>query len=272
MRLASIEPGPAPLPVDLLVEEGRRRRLLLMLDYDGTISAITPNLFSASPLPNVREILARLCDLPSRISVAVLSGRPISWIAKLLKPDRRICLAGIHGLELRVRGTRRWLIDPAPYGADLARVRRWLAAQADQSLGFVVEDKVAAIALHYRLADSSSTRELVAQLNRFVALRTQGLAVRAGKKVVEVMPQVASKASAAREFIRLSGASLPVYFGDDETDEEVFALLRRRGIGIRVGRSRKTFASYRVPGPAAVVNVLEILLQSLEQVADRASG
>jgi len=82
--------------------------------------------------------------------------------------------------------------------------------------------------------------------------------------VVEALPVAASKGEAVRALSSEAGAAfMPVYFGDDRTDEDAFAELVSRGVGVLVGEARPSLARWRVAGPADVARILVALAAAL---------
>src|SRR5260370_18301290 len=76
---------PVPLPRGLIPQLAAQRKLLLFLDYDGTISEITPDLFHAAPIAGAREVITALPARHDRIPLALISGREIHELLRLLK-------------------------------------------------------------------------------------------------------------------------------------------------------------------------------------------
>jgi trehalose-phosphatase len=78
----------------------RKKRVLLCLDYDGTISEIVQDPGVARPMPGVLEVLAEFAARRDQIAVAIVSGREVATLREILHTPRGIALSGIHGLEL----------------------------------------------------------------------------------------------------------------------------------------------------------------------------
>ena len=238
---------------------------MLCLDYDGTLSEIADEPAEAYPLRKIPQLLASLAKWRGRITVAVVSGREIAELQRLLGLGDGIEFVGVHGLEIMRRDGRR---DVAP-GArkcllDLAKIREWLAGNVPKRAGFVIEDKGFAVALHYRKADMTVARKVHRAFEQFIRLKTPTLKVGHGKMVIEAMPKLAGKGDAV---VRLAGSIgerfSPVYFGDDLSDEDAFAVLNGRGITVLVGKAHPSAAHYRVDNPAGVVVVLDSIANAL---------
>jgi trehalose 6-phosphate phosphatase len=253
---------PAPLPPDLLPGLVYRGRILLCLDYDGTLAEIASEPGAARPLPQVREVLAALASRPHRVTVAIVTGRSIEALRALLTVPAGIALAGLHGMQIiATDGAYEFSAAAEQCASELAQVRSWVAENVPQSTGFVIEDKGASLALHYRNARASLADRLRREFERFVGEQTSMLKVLHGKMVVEALPKIATKAHAVRS-LRAHAAidAVPVYFGDDLTDEDAFAALGDEGISVLVGSTRASAARYRVDNPAVVVRTLESIV------------
>jgi alpha,alpha-trehalase len=262
---------PRPLARGLLADLVSRGRLLLCLDYDGTLSEITPNIDEAFPLERTRQALAALAASPERVVVAIVSGRDIATVRRLLGLGDAIMFSGTHGLELAgLDGVVRTAQGVEESFGDLRKLRDFLAREVPGRHGFVVEDKRLAIALHYRSAEPSEAEPLLARVENFVAHKAPHLRVMKGKMVYEMLPRAAGgKDSAVRWFIAQMGEARPqvAYFGDDTTDEEAFFALRPEGAAtVLVGPERPSFARYRVDGPSAVADVLAELAEALTRL------
>jgi trehalose-phosphatase len=258
------EKTPSQLPTELLPGLVRTKRVLLCLDYDGTISEIVRDPAVARPVPGVPEILAKLAARPDRIALAIVSGREVATLSEMLQVPRGVALSGIHGLELVdfdgreeiARGARE-CID------DLERVRKWLDENVPAGEGFVVEDKRLAITLHYRNAPTTTAHHLRDALAQIVHDHAPKLVLRDGKMAAEALPKNTSKALAVRVLWQRAGSDFePVYFGDDLTDEDAFRELEDHGITVLVGM-RPSAACYRVENPSEVARVLKAMASVL---------
>src|SRR5437588_3469432 len=101
---------PGLLPRTFLPDLLIRHQLVLFLDYDGTISDITPALFEARPVPRARELIARLAMNPERVWVAIITGREIDDVTRLLGINDNLFFGGAHGLEVMHPNQQRWLV------------------------------------------------------------------------------------------------------------------------------------------------------------------
>ncbi len=257
---------PVDLPTGLLNELASRRRLLLMLDYDGTLAPIVSDPAAAWPLNQAREAIIAMASHRDRIEIAVISGRELSELERLLGIARGIYLVGVHGLEMADPESRREIVpNLKPALRQLDEVRRWLRERIPVGTGLTVEDKRLAVALHYRNADPIAARPVLEDFERFVAGNAPQLKIKHGKMVAEATPHGADKGAAVlRLFERIGTDTAPVYFGDDLTDEDAFRALAGRGVTVTVGGEGGSVAQYRVEGPAQVASILSSLAATLD--------
>jgi|SRR5579875_3507106 trehalose 6-phosphate phosphatase len=250
---------PLPLPAGLLARLAAGHKLILFLDYDGTISEITPDIRNAQPVAGVRDLIGKLAVCAERFRVVVISGRQLKELMRMLGVRGGVTFVGNHGLELMEPGGGiRPAVDPALFTPALDAIRRWLCANVPEAAGFVVEDKGFSVALHYRLADPGPALSIRMRLAEFVREHLPTLKVTEGKMVIEALPHQANKGQAVRALMRDEGRErLAVYFGDDATDEDAFFVLRDAGVTVKVSaQPRPSWARYRVASPHDVVAAL----------------
>jgi trehalose-phosphatase len=264
-RVSRSERIPERLPPALIPDLVRHQPILLCLDYDGTLSEIADDPAEAYPLREIPQILASLARRRGRIAVAVVSGREISELQRLLGSSDGLEFVGVHGLEMMRPGGRR---EVAPCTRecmpDVAKIRAWIAGNVPKRAGFVIEDKGLAITLHYRKVDAAVARKVHRAFERFIRLETPTLKAGHGKMVIEAMPKLAGKGDAVLRLVeRIGERFFPVYFGDDLSDEDAFAALKSRGITVMVGEAHPSAARYRVDNPAGVVNALDSIANAL---------
>jgi trehalose-phosphatase len=217
-------------------------------------------------MPN--EIKMQLQSLVNtdRCSVAVLSGRSLQDI-KAKVGIGSICYGGNHGLE--ISGSELFYIHP---GALLAKAEidmagRRLNNEIARIKGAWVERKQFSVSLHYRSVDKKDIQLVKSVFYRVKAElpETDSLCVMKGKKVLELLPDIMWDKGSAVHWIlrRLEGAHLPIYVGDDVTDEYAFRALGKKGITIKVGTSKKTSAQYYLKTSREVQRLLQLILERI---------
>jgi trehalose 6-phosphate phosphatase len=245
------------------------RRLLLCLDYDGTLVEIAPRPELAIPSSDLLQILARLTLIPGVVAVVVVSGRPLLDLMELLPIDG-LNLVGSHGGEGRIGG-KAWTLPAAfPNPVEQSELHQQLLDRLADLKGWWLEHKPLGFAVHYRQATPDEEARLLAVLGPWLEEVAQvgGHQVLSGKKVVEIMPQGIDKGATIQDILQLPGYvdGFPLYLGDDVTDESAFLVLQGRGLTVKVGgRQGATAATHSLANPAEVRLFLSLLAAHLEK-------
>ncbi|HSL48233.1 MAG TPA: trehalose-phosphatase [Candidatus Deferrimicrobiaceae bacterium] len=235
--------------------------ILLMTDYDGTLTPLVDDPADAMLAVRTREDLARLARSP-RARVALISGRGLEDLRARVALDD-VIYAGCHGLEVFGPNLAFRHPDALAQQAVLLAVGDILIRHAPAVRGMRVEAKGLAVAVHYRHVAADEIRRVEIELAR--AMREQGsrLKIFHGSKVIEVLPQVAwTKGECAQWIQERLQASLPepalwLYLGDDWTDEHAFEVLSGKALTIRVGDAvPASKAAYRLRDVSEVHRLL----------------
>ncbi|HKP28471.1 MAG TPA: trehalose-phosphatase [Gemmatimonadales bacterium] len=213
-------------------------RWAYFLDIDGTLVALAGSPDRARLEPAFRHVLERV-NRSTGGAVALISGRSIRDIDRLLG-GLRFPAAGQHGLERRNSSGR--TSRPRVATPGLGRARDRLCEAVERHPGLLLEDKGLSLALHYRQAP-----RLAGYAHRLIRSLVSGLGpafcVQRGKRVVELRPAGRDKGIAMLEFMEEPPfrGRVPVFIGDDLTDEHAFATVNGlAGWSVKVG-----------PGPSA---------------------
>jgi trehalose 6-phosphate phosphatase len=208
-------------------------RAALFFDIDGTLLdlAPTPDRVLVPPgLPGTLENLFR----STGGATAFLTGRAIAAVDLLFAPLRLPAVGG-HGAEFRLAPEA-----PVESAAPLPEgLRRGLKALEMIAPGILVEDKVATLSIHYRLAPETGPALRRALDEQRPQLNQAGLQILLGKEIIEIKPRLFNKGTGLLRMLRSEPfkGRTPVFFGDDTTDEDAFRVLPELGgIGISVGR------------------------------------
>ena len=140
-------------------------------------------------------------------------------------------------------------------------IRQQLQKEIEDIDGVWLEDKKFTLSLHFRSVKTEDIPRIKKVFYNVVNKYSEKklLAVIKGKKVLELVPDVSWDKGKAVLWVlqRLKDKYLPVYVGDDQTDETAFKSLRKKGITIRVGKSKKTFAYYYLKGYWEISRLLQ---------------
>ncbi|MDQ6773916.1 MAG: trehalose-phosphatase [Candidatus Dormibacteraeota bacterium] len=231
----------ADLPNALAASAGvaarlRGRRPAVFLDYDGTLTPIVDRPEDAVISENMRRTVA---DLARRCSVCVVSGRDRPVVQELMG-IHDLPVAGSHGFDIWSPGAG--AIERRE-GAEQAGLLKEVTARLERETatieGALVEPKAASVAVHYRLVAPSQQARIGEIVTRLLAEHPSELKKTPGKMVYEVQPNIEWDKGRAVLYLltalNLDGPDvIPIYLGDDETDEHAFRALGERGLRILV--------------------------------------
>jgi trehalose-phosphatase len=234
-------------------------RLALFLDFDGTLVNYAPRPEMVRLLPGTRHMLQRLAHNP-RIRLAIISGRRRAEIVQHVGLPRLRYL-GSYGWEDSARSTISGLDRAA-----LAQAKRALKVVLNGSKSPWLEDKRFLLAVHFDRATPLARKRMM-EMMRAISISSGGrLRIMENIEDSELLPRIFRDKGHAvsAELSRASArAVLPVYFGDNLSDEPAFAALRR-GITVRVGRGKRTTrAHYQLRSPAEVADALAKIEEAL---------
>jgi trehalose 6-phosphate phosphatase len=228
----------------ILAGIGTAGHLLFLSDFDGTLAPIVERPELACLPEDSRLLLKRLSALPD-VTVGIISGRALADVKNKVNIDGLV-YAGNHGFEIEGPGLN--FVNPI---ADEIRpifrvVCRILSLALVSVKGVFVEDKGMTLSVHYRQAEQTTAQEI----RQIVESSLRGfrfsnmLRITSGKKVLELRPAVAwDKGKAIRLLMKRYGKGgrrsglMPIYIGDDVTDEDAFKVIARygRGVSIHIG-------------------------------------
>jgi len=225
----------------------------LFLDLDGTLLELADRPDAVVADAALRTLLLHLNErMDGRI--AIISGRSVAQIDDILGPvAQQIAIAGSHGIEHRWPGMTAQPVRPVTLDEAGTQFNGFAATRE----GVLVEDKSFGVALHYRLHPSAEDE--AQHLAQDLAQRL-GLHYQPGKMMAELRVTGGNKGSAVHMMMKRAemALTLPIFVGDDDTDEAGFIAAREYdGAGVLVGKQRPSAALYRLPDPAAVHNWLK---------------
>ncbi|MEA3493742.1 MAG: trehalose-phosphatase [Candidatus Margulisiibacteriota bacterium] len=235
-------------------------KYLLFLDYDGTLTPIVDKP-SLAVLSVPRRRLLKKASKNRQIKIAVVSGRKLSDLKQKVN-IKGIYYAGNHGFE--IEGPKVRVIHPKAKKIipTLVKIKSKLKNALKGISGIIVEDKVLTLSLHYRLAKTKDLKR-IDRIFHSVTAPYKSIRATHGKKVYEVRPKVKwDKGQAVLWLIKKiakKNKAVPIYIGDDVTDEDAFKVLKRKGLTLRVGRSKNSSAQRFLRNVNSVYNFIESL-------------
>lgn len=229
-------------------------RVLIAVDFDGTLAPLVDEPMAARALPGSLDVLTDLARLPDTV-VAVVSGRDLSTLRQLTGVSDPVLLVGSHGVETSYE-------EPAPQPDPRERAR---FAALEAELTDVLrahplarlERKPHSLVLHTRgLPEDAAATALRA--GQDVARRHPDLQATPGKQVLELAVRHVGKGIALRDLAAARQVDATFYVGDDVTDERAFQDLAPTDLTVRVGPGQ-TLARHRVDNERAVLRLLRAL-------------
>jgi trehalose 6-phosphate phosphatase len=260
---SSSQPSASAIALATAVRElAGAERLLLALDFDGTLAPFVDTPKAARSLPEAKAALDRLEKLPDTW-VAYVSGRPLSSLEIVTEADEDALLIGSHGVEIRF-GRDGVSLDLSPEErATLDRLGEVLGELVESVPGTRLEVKPVGFGVHYRLLEGDGGEEVVARAYEAAAAVSPDLTVRDGKDIIEFSVRAADKGDGVERLREYTHATAVLFAGDDVTDEDGFRVLRpaQGDIGIKVGEG-ETAAQYRVADERAIATLLTLLAEA----------
>lgn len=246
------------------VEKTLGSNLLLLLDYDGTLTPIVERPQDAVLSESMREVLTKVSKC---YPIGVVSGRALADVRKIVGIDG-IYYSGNHGFEISgpdVELTKEEAERARPAISEICSVMK---ARSTQFEGMIVEDKGPTASVHYRMVAEDKVTELKELFNELVdsSVREGKIRVTRGKKVLEIRPNVDWDKGRAVEWLmdvvsKERGEVYPIYMGDDVTDEDAFLALKGKGLTVLVTQEeRKSNAEYYLRSTEEVGEFLRRLI------------
>ena len=233
----------------------------LFLDIDGTLIDLAATPSDVIVPPGLLSLLAELCGRLDG-AVALVSGRALTDIDALFTP-LTLAAAGQHGAEIRLGDGTLTRCDLA--GGALKSLIPRIAAFAAERPGLLIEDKGMTIAVHCRQVPHYETA-LGEFLEALVTEHADRIETIRGHRVFEIKPRNLSKRTAVEHFMRTPpfAGRLPLFIGDDRTDEDGFGAVQALGgYAMRVGLDGPSLATWRLTGPAQTRAFLSGVVEAL---------
>lgn len=257
-----------------IVSAFKGKQVVMFLDYDGTLSPIVEDPDRAFMSREMREALR---DVAGFLPTAIVSGRCRTKVYNFVRLSE-LYYAGSHGMDIKGPSKRRkcdkgnqavFFQAATEFLPMIDEVYKALLKKTNSIPGAKVENNKFCLSVHFRCVDEKRWAALAGQV-RLVLRGYPKLKLTQGRKVLEIRPTIEWDKGKALEFLleslgyANSDDVLPVYIGDDRTDEDAFKVLhdRGQGFGILVSRvAKETCATYSLQEPS---EVKEFLLRLVE--------
>ncbi|XP_011099372.1 probable trehalose-phosphate phosphatase D isoform X2 [Sesamum indicum] len=257
-----------------IMRASQGKQIVVFLDYDGTLSPIVQDPDRAFITTEMREAVRAVANL---FPTAIVSGRCRAKVYNFVRLSE-LYYAGSHGMDIKGpakghthrTGNQTVLCQPArEFLPMINEVYRALMEKIKHIPGAKVENNKFCLSVHYRCVEEKKWGELGDQVKMVIKEYPQ-LRLTQGRKVLEIRPTIKWDKGNALEFLlealgyAESNDVLPIYIGDDRTDEDAFSVLRERkqGLGILVSKTPKdTNASYSLQEPLEVMKFLQRLVE-----------
>jgi trehalose 6-phosphate phosphatase len=233
-------------------------RVALFLDFDGTLAPIVPRPDQVRLAPATRRLLGRLAS-HSRVLVTVISGRRRAELLHYIAVGK-VRYLGLYGWERNRRSA-----IPRPAQIALRHARAVLRENLSAFPGVWIEDKSSSLSIHVAAARPGVAANARRSVGLLLRPFRKHLRVLENIRDLEIAPLcVPDKGAAVRQCLatREFRHALPVYFGDDYSDEPAFAAARQ-GVSVLVGNRRPTHARFGLRDPGEVADALTRLEASL---------
>ena len=236
----------------------RGERLVLVFDYDGTLTPLVAHPSLAHLDPALRDALARLAATP-RVTVGVVSGRGLDDLIGMVGLEG-LSYGGSTGLELELAGERHIPAAALESRALLDALRAASEICLTAYPGAWVENKPFGFTVHYRQLAPDRIEPLRTEMADLLEPHAASLHVLDGPMAIEVVPAIErDKGTALRAIVAHDGAepATVLYAGDAANDAHALAAaVELGGIALGVGPEPPAVANYRLPDPAALSELL----------------
>jgi len=240
--------------------------ILLLLDYDGTLTPIVETPKKALISKDVKELLQKLSKR-SYCKLGIISGRSLQDLKNIVGIEG-VIYVGNHGLE--IDGPK--IKFESQVSPRLKSIIRNITADMQKLIsgikGVLIEDKGLTLSVHYRLVekeDLPALEKIIYEVTNPYAVSDK-IKVSYGKMVYEIKPSVKwdkGKVTlwllARQQFLSGEKNVLPVYIGDDLTDEDAFKALKSKGLTIFVGEHGNSKADYYLKNTEEVIKFLHLI-------------
>jgi trehalose-phosphatase len=253
-------------------KELNNKYIMLFLDFDGTLTPIVATPQQAILSKETKDVLDKL-SRNSRYKIAIISGRALKNIKEKVGL-KNIIYVGNHGAE--IEGPKIKFASPISprCRAILEHIKTDLEEKLSSIKGAILEDKGLSLSVHFRLVDKSQIPQVKAIVHEcaILYLVRSKIKIKTGKMVLEIrLPLEWDKGKvvlwllARQKFATSERPFVPIYIGDDKTDEDAFKVLKNKGLTIFVGKPKPSYAQYYLKNTREVTQFLKRILDLKEK-------
>jgi trehalose-phosphatase len=253
------------------------KRIILLTDYDGTLTPIRESPDLAILSEGVRQLLVQFSSHKT-FFLGIITGRSLKQIKKLVNIQKILYVAN-HGMEMEGPGIRFTSPEAKKSRGILCHIYKRLFKSLRHVAGMSIEDKGLSVSLHYRLVKNAEDVEYISKTLHSIIkpfLDRKMLFLSTGKMVYEIRPPVnLNKAVTVQRLLtnyfplEFGENTLIIYMGDDKADIEVFDTLKGKGLTVFVGKPSDTStADYYVNSPDEVRVFLDHLFEQKHEVCN----
>ena len=231
----------------------------ILTDFDGTLAPIITDPAAVQPLPGMASTLNRLAAQFGL--VAVVSGRPVSFLSERLTVVDEVALVGLYGFE---RSGARGEVIVEPEAEKWRSVVEHAARRLKEELpaDVTVESKGLTVAVHWRSVPAMAGIAAAA-VEREAA--GTGLKAHPGRMNLELRPPLdIDKGSAVGALVH--GYSAACFVGDDLGDLPAFAALDRASAA--EGISTVTIAAVDNESPPEMAAAADVVVSGPQGALD----
>ena len=250
-----------------LKEKLKDKFIFLFLDYDGTLTPIVETPREAIISCETKELLEKLSKIP-KCKIAIISGRALKDIKNKVNLEN-IIYVGNHGLEIEDPKIKFESPISSRYKDILEYIKTDLIKELSLIKGVILEDKGFSLSVHFRLVDRKKIPQVKAIVHESAIpyLVRNEIKIKPGKMVLEIrLPGNWDKGKvvlwllARQRFLIGEKDLIPIYIGDDKTDEDAFKALKNEGLTVFVDRPRLSHARYYLKNTEEVTDLLHKIL------------
>ena len=230
-----------------LIKASQSKKFCFVLDYDGTLTPLVPDPFSAFLTQEQKNSLNILAETENTL-VAIMTGRSLANLKLMLNAglNKKIILLGTHGAEINEE------VKESPYKSELLKIRDQFAAEPY----LLIEEKSLALAIHYKEHPEPTT--IINKLQEEADKHQDQFRVQRGHGVFEFLPKGINKGNGIHYLQKEYPDYFKIFFGDDLTDNYGFAAINKiGGLSIQVSeRLKEHEAKYLIKGVSDVYDFI----------------